>query len=116
YYQLQNYAAALGTFERYLDEGGSALDKKRRTYVEGEMQRLHGRVAQLHVTVNVAQADILVDDEKVGTSPLDRAITISQGKRKITASVAGKPPVTKVVEVAGGDSVDVTLEVESESK
>jgi tetratricopeptide (TPR) repeat protein len=115
YYQLQNYAAALGTFERYLDAGGAAIDKKRHAYVEGEMQRLHGRVAQVRVTVNVAHADILVDDEKVGTSPLEQPITVSQGKRKITALVAGKPPVIKTLEVAGGDSVDVTLQIQSES-
>jgi hypothetical protein len=115
YYQLQNYAAALSTFARYLDTGGAAIDKKRHAYVEGEMQRLHGRVAQVHVTVNVAHADILVDDEKVGTSPLEQPITVSQGKRKITALVQGKPPVTKMLEVAGGDSVDIALLIQSES-
>jgi tetratricopeptide (TPR) repeat protein len=115
HYQLQNYAAALVAFQRYLDEGASAIDHKRRAYVEGEMQRLRGRVAQLHVSVNVSNAEISVDDEKVGTSPLDHPITVSQGKRKITASIAGKPPVTKMVEVAGGDSTDITLQIDSDA-
>ncbi len=114
-YQVQNYAAALDAFQRYLDGAGSGIDRKRKSYVEGEIAKLKGRVAQVRVTVNVANADVLVDDEKVGTSPLDKPLVVSQGKRKITANVSGKPPVTKTIEIAGGDSTSVVLEVESEA-
>ncbi len=113
-YQVQNYAAALMSFQQYLDAGGNGIDRKRKSYVEGEIAKLKGRVAQVTVKVNVPNADILVDDEKVGTSPLGQPLVVSQGKRKITASIANKPPVTKTIEVAGGDSTTIDLDVETE--
>jgi PEGA domain len=115
YYQLQNYAAALETFQRYLTDGGASIAKDRRAYVEKEVQRLAGRVAMVRITVNVPNAEIAVDDEKVGVSPLDHAVMVSQGKRKITATLNGKTPATKTLEVAGGDSAAVSLEIEQEA-
>ncbi len=112
YYQMQNYAGALDAFQRYLVEGGANLARDRRAYVEKEIQRLKGRVAQVRVTVNVPGADILVDDEKVATSPLDHPLTVSAGKRKITAQVPGKTPASQTIEIAGGDSTAITLQIE----
>jgi hypothetical protein len=39
---------------------------------------------------------------------------VSAGKRKITATIAGKPAAIKTLEIAGGDSTQVALEIESE--
>jgi len=113
-YQMQNYACALDAFTRYLNDGGSAVARERRTYVDKEISKLKTRVAQVRVVVNVPGADVSVDDEKVGTSPLSHPITVSQGKRKITASVDGRPAATKTIEVAGGDSTSINLDIESE--
>ena len=113
-YQVSNYALALDSFQKYLSEGGAQVERKRRTFVEGEIAKLKGRVAQVHITVNVPNAEIAVDDEKVGVSPLPAAITVSAGKRKFTAMVTGKPIAIKSLEIAGGDSTQVSLEVESE--
>lgn len=113
-YQVSNYALALDSFQKYLSEGGAQVERKRRTFVEGEITKLKGRVAQVRITVNVPNADIAVDDEKVGVSPLPNAITVSAGKRKFTAMVTGKPIAIKSLEVAGGDSTQVSLEIESD--
>ena len=113
-YQVSNYALALDSFTRYLSEGGAQVDRKRRTFVDGEIAKLKGRVAQVRITVNLPNAEIAVDDEKVGVSPLASAITVSSGKRKITATLAGKPVAVKTLEIAGGDSTQVSLEIESE--
>jgi len=115
YYQLQNYAGALEAFQRYLVEGGANLPRDRRAYVEKEIQKLKGRVALVRVTVNVPGADILVDDEKVATSPLDHPLTVSAGKRKITAVIQGKPPSSQTIEIAGGDTTAVTLQLDTQS-
>ena len=113
-YQVSNYALALDSFQRYLSDGGAQVERKRRTFVEGEIAKLKGRVAQVRITVNVPNAEIAVDDEKVGVSPLASAITVSAGKRKITATIAGKPTAIKSLEIAGGDSTQVSLEIESD--
>jgi len=113
-YQVSNYALALDSFQRYLSDGGSQIERRRRTFVEGEIAKLKGRVAQVRITVNLPNAEIAVDDEKVGVSPLSSAVTVSAGKRKITAMVAGKPTAIKSLEIAGGDTTQVTLEIESD--
>jgi len=113
-YQLQNYACALDAFQRYAAQGGASLPRDRRTYVDREISKLKTRVATVTVKVNVPNADVLVDDEKVGTSPLDHPLTVSQGKRKISAAVDGKPPASKTIEIAGGDSTTVSLDIETE--
>jgi hypothetical protein len=113
-YQVSNYALALDSFQKYLSEGGAQVERKRHVFVDGEIAKLKGRVAQVRITVNVPNAEISVDDEKVGVSPLPGAITVSAGKRKFTAMVVGKPLVIKSLEVAGGDTTQISLDVESD--
>ncbi len=110
-YQLQDYASALGSFQRYLDEGGGELPAQRRDEVQREVDRLQARVATVRVTVNKPGAEISVDDVPVGTSPLRAPLQLNAGRRKLSAALSGFPPVTRVVDVAGRDSLDVSLEI-----
>jgi hypothetical protein len=112
-YQVHDYALALTSFQSYLTDGGAAVERSRKTFVEGEITKLKGLVATVRVTVSAPNADVFVDDEKVGTSPLSQPITVSAGRRKISATLAGKT-ATKSFEVAGGDSTQVSLDIESE--
>ncbi|MCS6898541.1 MAG: PEGA domain-containing protein [Myxococcales bacterium] len=109
--QRNDYASALRVFERYLKEGGAEIDVKRRTEVEKEIAQLKGRVATLEITTNVPGAEILVDDESVGKTPLPQGVLVNSGKRKITASKEGHVPVSKVINVAGADTMKITLEL-----
>jgi hypothetical protein len=45
----------------------------------------------------------------VGKTPLSAPLVVSAGRRRLTATRAGKPPVTKIVELAGGDARKVAL-------
>jgi hypothetical protein len=110
-YQLQDYPAAKQTLERYLKEGGSEIPPDRRTIVRSDIERLKLRVAYLRITVNVTGATVAIDDKEIGTSPLDGEVAVSAGRRKVSATRKGAPPATRFVEVAGGDTLDVALEV-----
>src|SRR5580765_7472005 len=44
-YQVSNYALSLDSFQKYLSEGGAQVERRRRTFVEGEINKLKGRVA-----------------------------------------------------------------------
>jgi Flp pilus assembly protein TadD len=109
YYQLQNYAAALTAFERYLTEAGTGAPHRRE--VEQTIDLLRTRVGKLRVTANLASCEITVDDELVGRTPLDAPIVVSVGRRKITAMSPGRTPDTRFVEVPAGDTVEVALTV-----
>jgi hypothetical protein len=105
YYQLQNYAAALTTLERYLAEAGSTASH--RPEVEQTLEILQSRVGRISVTSNVAGCEIAVDDEHVARSPLREPVLVSIGHRKVTATCDGRPADTRYVDVAAGDTAPV---------
>lgn len=108
--ELNDFASALKTFERYLAEGGADVPDARRAEVDKYVGQLKGLVANIDIRVNVAGADVTIDDVPVGKAPLGR-IRVNPGHRKITASRDGYAPVTKVVNISVGESSDITLEL-----
>jgi hypothetical protein len=109
--QRNDYASALRVFERYLKEGGADIDAKRKAEVDKEIAQLKGRVATLQITTNIPGAEILVDDEPVGKTPLPQGVLVNSGKRKITASKEGRVPVSKIINVAGSDTMKIALDL-----
>ncbi len=110
-FQLSDYAGALSSLERYLAEGGNQVPAARRDEVKKDIEKLRGRVANLEVTTNVEGAEVLIDDVSVGKTPLAKPLLVSAGRRKVTATKEGRIPSTKTMEVAGGDSLHVQLDL-----
>ena len=108
-YQLQDYAAALTTFERYLAESGAT--DPHRAEVESNVEILRARVGHVSVVTIPAGADVTVDDQAAGRTPLDRPLLVSIGHRKIVATLAGRPSVTRYVDVATDDNLSVTVQL-----
>jgi len=116
YRQLNDHAAALDAFNQYLAEGGKKIDAKRHAEIEHHLADLKPLVATLTIQVDASGAEVTIDDAAVGTSPLATPITVNAGKRKISAKLPGKSAVTKVITVAGSDTVTVKLEVAEPTK
>jgi hypothetical protein len=108
-YQLQDYAAALTTFERFLAE--TAPGDLHRTEVESDVEVLRARVGHVSVTTSPPGADLTVDDQPAGRTPLERPLLVSIGRRKIVATMAGRPPATRYLDVAADDSLALTIAV-----
>jgi hypothetical protein len=108
---LRRWADALDVLEKYLASAGDAVPADRRDEVKREIDKLRTRVATLHVTTSTAGVDISIDDVPVGRTPLAAAVRVSAGHRKVTAARPGKPPVSQVVELAGGDERAISLSV-----
>ena len=111
HFLLQDYSAALKAFERYLAEGGDEVPSKRRAVVEADLEKLEKRVAKLTLNVSVPGAEISIDDVVVGTSPLAGPVGVNAGRRKVTVSKADHQPVTRMVDIAGGDIQTLSLEL-----
>ncbi|MCP3139672.1 PEGA domain-containing protein [Pyxidicoccus xibeiensis] len=109
-YQLQDYAGALKSFQQYLDDGGADVSAQRRDEVQREVERLRSRVATLDIVTRPVGAQVSVDDQPVGRTPLAEPVVVSAGRRKVTAELPGEPPVTRMVDVAGMDTLRVQLE------
>lgn len=105
YYQLQNYADALTTFERFLAEGGTQHKQE----VENAVSVLKTRVGKLDITTPSPGWEISIDDEVVGKTPLAKPIAVSIGRRRLGATKAGETPVTRLVEVAAGETAAINL-------
>jgi PEGA domain len=108
-YQLQDYAGALVTFTRYLAE--SPAGDGHRAEVEGTIEILRTRVGHVSITTSPPGADVAVDDQAVGKTPLAERVLVSVGRRKISAALAGHVAASRFVEVAADDNVPVTLEL-----
>src|SRR5258706_11621719 len=76
YLEMQDYAGALRAFQAYLSEGKAQVPRDRRAQVEGEIKKLQSRVAPVEITSNVARAQGRVDDDVVGTTPLDKPVLV----------------------------------------
>jgi hypothetical protein len=108
-FQLQRYADAIPVFESYLTQGGAQISAVRRASVEGDLRTLRSRVGHVEVTVNVDGAEVRVDDQTVGTSPLPKPVLVSVGSRRITVAKAGRVSLEKFVDVSAGDQASVSF-------
>lgn len=108
-YELRDYAAAEAYFRDYLAQGGAEIETERRVEVELELERLKGRIADVMVRTDSGDAQLFVDDREVGRSPLTKPLRLSAGRRTLRAELPGRPAVQRVIDVVGGDTMNVEL-------
>jgi len=106
--ELHDDVCALRAFEKYLAEGGTTGTTQQRTTAEREIERLRANVGSVRVAVNVAGAEVAVDDVAVGLAPLAQPIDVMVGAHKITAK-KDAATATMNVDVAAKETADVAL-------
>jgi tetratricopeptide (TPR) repeat protein len=106
-FQLQDYAGALKTFRQFLATFG--VDASHYADVQASIEVLRSRVGLMRVATVPAGADVTVDDEEVGRTPLEAPILVSVGRRKVVASKAGRSTIVRYVDVAADDDVTATV-------
>lgn len=116
YLELQNYTDALSSFERYLSEGGDQLSAADKTNAAGEIRKLAGRIAGVQIAVNAPKSTVFIDDVSIGSPPFDKPLRLSAGRRKIVVTSDGYLPQTKIVDLAGGDSLQLQFVLELVAK
>lgn len=108
---LRHYTRVLAALETYQKEGGALLteqDKQDAIELSGTVRTL---VSSLEVTSSEPGADVFVDDEKIGTTPLPGPVLVDVGTRKIRVSKPGFKEFIKVEAVAGAGDVSVTADL-----
>jgi tetratricopeptide (TPR) repeat protein len=114
--ELREYPAAREYFERYLAEGGAEIDAARKQEVDSALVKIGGRIGSLELTTNLGGVELHVDDAVVGRSPLAAPVEVSAGSHRVSAHAEGRAPVARMVDVAGGETVPVHLEVPVQAK
>jgi len=108
-YQLRDYAAALATFEHYLVEAPAG--DSHRSLAEANIKELRSRVGRLRIVTVPAGAEISIDDKVVGQTPFEKSIVVGVGQLSVRATMPGRPPVVRTVDVAAEDDVPLTIEM-----
>lgn len=109
-YQLAHYAAAARYLSFALDnvppteKPGTARDFKQ------QLDELRTRVGTVNVRVDADGADVSLDDEPLGKSPLAQPIFVDPGNHRLKASLAERT-ADQELKVVGGGSYSVNLAV-----
>jgi hypothetical protein len=111
--ELQDYPCTMRALQAYLADGGSEVPADRRASIEAELKRVTGRIAHVSVTVNRPNAEVFADETSLGHTPLAAPALVSAGRRKLSATLPNGQTIAKVVELAGGDDLSVTLDFEA---
>jgi len=107
-YQLRDYVCALKNYDRYLAEGGNEVDAARKDEVEKEIGLVNRRLGTLTITTTKG-ASITVDGVAIGEAPLPAPLKVNEGRRLVRATMAGRDPAEKTLDVSGGDTINIDL-------
>ena len=103
-YELGRLLEAQKAYREAVDEHGSSLfgaDKKK---AQERLDELSKKIGTLEVRVSEPDAQVRIDDEIVGASPLPTR-KIATGEHTVKVTKAGFSPASKTVMVGGGDQV-----------
>lgn len=106
---LQDYLGAAQSYDAYLTGGGAAIPPDRRTQVEAALAAMQERVGRLSIAVNRDGAEVFVDDQRVGHSPLPHAMLVNVGRHRVSARAPDGATEAQFVDVAGGDLAEASL-------
>ena len=81
--QLRHYTKVIGLVKRYMAEGGDKLEEADRKEAGDLVAALEPLTAKVTIAVNEPGAEVFVDDELVGTSPLAGPVQVDVGTRKV---------------------------------
>src|SRR5262249_34492161 len=110
YFQMRDYADALVTLTRFLDEGQDRVPEAGRSVVDAERADLANRIGHANIVSNRTGATVTIDEVEVGVTPLSEPPLVSVGVRKVKAVLPGSPPVEQEVSVPAGETVEVHLD------
>lgn len=108
---LAHYAKAIDLYKRQLAEGAGKLAADEEAEVKTQIAGLEKLLAPVTITVSEPGADVFVDDERIGTSPLSGPTLVSFGERRVRATKAGFVDAAESVELKPGESKQISLKL-----
>lgn len=105
---LRHYARALKLVRRYAAEGGALLTDQDRAEAAELIKVMDPLTAKLVVRVSEPGADVAIDDEAIGQSPLPTTV-VDLGTRRVRVKKALFDEVTREVPVGGAPEITVDI-------
>ena len=106
---LRAYARMQGLLLRYEREDAAAIPPEQKAAVEAALAAIHNLVGAVHVTVSEDDADVSVDGEGAGKTPLAAPVVLDLGQHALAVKKEGFEPVERTVAISGGNETSVTI-------
>jgi len=116
HHRTGNFPAAVRELEQYLREAGADAPAELRTQAEERIAEMRAEMARLDVRVNVDGAEILIDGDVVGSSPLVDPLDVGPGWHVVEARREGYDGEPQRVSVANGTSASVALVLQEQPR
>lgn len=115
--ELKEFAAAHDAYTELLDTYGAKMKTADVDVVKRALEELRILTGTVKVTVGEPGARVTIGEREVGTTPLAKPVRLNIGSYKVTVAKAGFNPISRQVELHGGDElvVDGTLTRESQT-
>lgn len=112
--ELHHYARMRGLLEQYLRDGARVATPESISAAQDALAAIKPLVAALAIKANVDGADVAVDGEAVGQTPLKATLPVDLGKHTVTVKKSGFDPFEQSLDMPGGTEaeVDVTLKAQ----
>lgn len=107
---LRHYARVLKLLERYVQEGGPLLTEQDRSDADSVVSAVQPLVSKLSVSSTPTGAEVLVDDESLGKTPIDGRL-IDIGNRRIVLRLNGYEDFVAPTSVKGGEALQIRGEL-----
>jgi hypothetical protein len=98
---LRHYARVVALTQQYLELGGPLITEEDRTEAKELLNAIESFTVALSLDVNEAGAEVTIDGEGVGTTPLPTAVTVDIGTRDIRVSKPGFKPFQSTLPLGG---------------
>lgn len=108
---LRHYAKVLKLVRRYVAEGADKLTDADRQEANDLIKAIEPFTASLKIAVNEPGAEVFVDDESVGITPLDKPILVDIGSRRVRIVKAGYKEASQTVPVGGASEVPLDMKL-----
>ena len=102
---LGRRAEAAGTFQRFLARASGEVDVKVARRVRQRLQALNLVLARVEITCDVRGAEVSVDGQRVGLTPLQHKVYLKPGPHGVQVSKAGRVLFRRTVDLGRGEQL-----------
>ncbi len=109
YKALHRYPDALKAFRRMIRDFNDAMDKEMKGEVRKNIAAISKMIGEIEVHTNLPGATVLLDGNKVGTTPLASPLEVGAGEHRVRVSLKDHLDEEKTVVVVSGSKAVVRL-------
>jgi hypothetical protein len=109
---LRHYASAMKLLDRYRDEGRATLSADDRADAAALYGAIEPFTARVRIAVNEPGADVILDGERLGNSPLAAPVVVDLGVRALRVTKTGFRPYVASVPIGGSKEVTIDAKLQ----